>query len=65
VKAPYGYGLAQALDVNLLNAPCGDIIEIPSSSYELSISSSKASSSHRVGAGAAPKDLSSVSIGDL
>jgi hypothetical protein len=52
-------------DVNLLNAPHCDNIEISSSSYELSLFSSKVGSGHGVGVSAAPEKSSSVSLGDL
>jgi hypothetical protein len=45
--------------------PLGDVVEVSSSSYNLSIFSLKASSQRDEGAGAAPRKSSSVSIGDL
>jgi hypothetical protein len=54
-----------ASDVDLLNAPHGGIIEISSSSYGLSLFSSKAGSDHDMGAGAVLVESSSVSIGYL
>jgi hypothetical protein len=53
------------LDVNLLNAPRSDIIEILSSSYELLFFSLKDGSGHDVAAGAMREESSSVSIGDI
>jgi hypothetical protein len=45
--------------------PRGDFIEISSSSYNVSLFSSKAGFHHDGGADAAPRESSSVSIGDL
>jgi hypothetical protein len=59
-------GPTRASDVNILNTLCGEVIEVPSSSsYELSLFSSKVSSAHDMGGGVAPRESSSVSIGDL
>jgi hypothetical protein len=54
-----------ASNINLLNALCSNIVEISSSSYELSFFSSKADSGHIVGADATLEKSSSVSIWDL
>jgi hypothetical protein len=48
-----------------LDTPHGDLIKILSSSYNLLLFSSKAGSGHSVGAGAASRELSSMSVGDL
>jgi hypothetical protein len=49
----------------VLDTPQGDLVEISSSSYGLSLFSSKDGSHHDEGAGAAPRGSSSVSIGEL
>jgi hypothetical protein len=48
-----------------LDTPHDVVIEISSSSYNLLLFSQKASSDHDGGAGASPRESSSVSIGDL
>jgi hypothetical protein len=48
-----------------LDTSRGDFIEISSSSYNLSLFSSKSSSNHDGGVGAALRESSSMSIGDL
>jgi hypothetical protein len=64
MQAPCGSEPMQASDVIILNTP-HTVIEISSSSYELSLSSSKAGSDDGVGARAALGESSSMSIGDL
>jgi hypothetical protein len=49
----------------ILDTPRGDLAEISSSSYGLSLFSSKAGSRHDAATGATPGGSSSVSIGDL
>jgi hypothetical protein len=49
----------------ILDAPRGDFMEISSSSYGLSLFSSKVGSRHDVGAGVVPRGLPSESIGEL
>jgi hypothetical protein len=53
------------LDIIILDTPRGDLIDVSSSSYNLSIFSLKAGSHNDEGAGVAPRESSSVSIGDL
>jgi hypothetical protein len=48
-----------------LDTPRGDFIEISSSSYDLLLFSSKASSDHDRGVGAAPRGASNMSVGDV
>jgi hypothetical protein len=54
-----------ALDIIILGTPRGDLIDVSSSSYNLSIFSSKAGSHNDGGIGATRRESSSVSIGDL
>jgi hypothetical protein len=49
----------------ILDTPCGDLIEISSSSCNLSLFSLKVGSHHDGGAGAMLRESSSVSIGDV
>jgi hypothetical protein len=49
----------------ILDTPRGDLIEVSSSSYVLSLFSSKASSHTNEGTGAMPRGSSSISIGEL
>jgi hypothetical protein len=58
------FGLAQASDVIILDTPCGDFIEISSSSYDLSIFSSQSGSHRDEGAVATLRVSSSMSMGD-
>jgi hypothetical protein len=53
------------LDIIVLDTPSGEVIEICSSSCDVSIFSSKASSQHDEGTRAAPGGSSSASIGEL
>jgi hypothetical protein len=62
-QVPPGFGLAQGLNIISLDTPSGEVVEI-SSSYDLSVFSSGAGSSHAEGVGATPAG-SSPSIGDL
>jgi hypothetical protein len=55
----------QAPDINILNALHSDVVKISSSSYELSIFSSKAGSGRGASGSVIPWESSSVSIGDL
>jgi hypothetical protein len=55
----------QASNIIILDTPRGDFIEVSSSSYNLSLFSSKTGSHHDGGAGATPRESLSVSIGDL
>jgi hypothetical protein len=55
----------QAPDINILNALRSDVVKISSSSYELSILSSKADSGHGASGSVIPWESSSASIGDL
>jgi hypothetical protein len=55
----------RASDVMILDNPHGDLVEISSISYGLSLFSSKAGSRHDVGVGAMPEGSSSISIGEL
>jgi hypothetical protein len=66
MQAPRDSGPVWAPDIDILDTLHGEIIEIPSSSsYELSLFSSKVGSVHDAGGGVSPGDSSSFSIGDL
>jgi hypothetical protein len=52
VQVPYGSGPAWDSDVTVLDTPQGDVIEISSSSYGLSLFSLKAGSHRDEGVGA-------------
>jgi hypothetical protein len=65
VQGPCHSYPARAPNIVILVTPQGDLIEVSSSSYCLSLLSSKAGSSLGEGAGGAPRGLPSVSIGEL
>jgi hypothetical protein len=65
VQVLYGSGPVWDLDVTVLDTPQGDVIEISSSSYGLSLFSLKAGSHRDEGVGAAQRESYSVSVGDL
>jgi hypothetical protein len=60
-----GSGHAQDLDIIVMDTPSCEVIEISSSSCILSIFSSKASSQHDEGTGAALRGPRNASIGEL
>jgi hypothetical protein len=55
----------QASDIVILDTPHGEFIEVSSSSYNLSLFSSKAGSHHEGGVVVVLRESSSVSVGDL
>jgi hypothetical protein len=65
VQGPCCSSPARGSDVVVLDTPRSDFVEISSSSYGLSLFSSKDGSHHDEGAGAAPRGSSSISIGML
>jgi hypothetical protein len=65
VQGSCDFGPTQASNIIILDTPCGDFIEVSSSSYNLSLFSLKAGSDHGGGAGAAPRESYNTGIGDL
>jgi hypothetical protein len=57
MHGPCGSGPAQASDVVIFDTPRGDLVEISSSSYGLSLFSLKASSRQDGGVGAVPRGV--------
>jgi hypothetical protein len=55
----------RASDIVILDTPRGDLVELSSSSYSLSLYSSKVGSRHNANVGATPGGSSSISIGEL